>query len=948
MKKAGRNRVPEGAVAASPSPHPPGRTIAARRGGISTRPGECPCFEWLEERLLLSASFPPGYAAGPLIADIFPQLAPSLASPFGDADSSVPYDNSPGGFDFVVESFTPLGTPDLAAEAASPLGNLNAPVRNVSAPTAPGDAPRTPAPPASPAAAAGGASSVDSAGAAAKGEAGAAHTNFVIEKVSPSNTTPPGNAKTPAQIRAAYGFDQVMFGSIPGDGTGQTIAIIDAYDYPTALSDLNTFSAQYNLPQFNVTGGPTFTKVGQTGGSVPGTDPAGAGNPNGTWEGEEALDIEWAHAVAPSANILLVEANDPSTTNLVQGAVNWARSQPGVVAVSMSFSGNEFSGETIYDTYFTTPSGHAGVTFFAATGDAGQPSGYPAYSPNVVAVGGTTLTLSGSSYGSESGWSSSGGGISVYESQPAYQSGVVTQSTTSRTNPDVALDADPSSGVAVYDSWDYPTSAWGQYGGTSLATPMWAGLMAIVDQGRSLQGLSAMDGKTQTLPTLYQLPAADFHDITTGNNGYAAGPGYDLVTGLGTPVANKLVFDLGGLGSISGTVFSDSNGNGVMDAGESPLPGVTVFLDTNNNGVLDPAATTTVVSTNVPKSIPDNNTGGVTSTLTFAGSAALITDINITLSITHPHDSDLTAYLIGPDGTQVTLFSRIGGSGANFTNTTFDDQAATSITAASAPYTGAFKPSPGPLSAFNGKTALGTWRLKVVDSRRNNTGSITGWSLTVTTAGEASTVTDASGHFAFNNVSPGTYYVRQLVPANDVQTVPNPGATPAGANVVTVSGQMTGLNFGDFSTIVTAPGAADSYYVRLDPTGTYVQISAGAAPLPQPTYQIALSLLPSLTFNLQGASNSIYFDYVNGSPAPAGNIAVNAAVNSNDALQLFGQSATQAFTMTSTQIAPATGGAVVYQNLASMWFYNCTVSALGFPSTLQSLYIGQGATFILG
>ena len=210
--------------------------------------------------------------------------------------------------------------------------------------------------------------------------------------------------------------------------------------------------------------------------------------------------------MAPQANILLVEANSTSISDLIQTAVPWAASQPGVVAVSMSFSGGEFFGETSYDSYFTTPLGHAGVTFFAATGDTGEPAGYPAYSPNVVAVGGTSLTLSGSAYQGETGWSGSGGGISLYESQPSYQQGVVTQSSAYRTAPDVAMDANPGTGVAIYDSYDYPSNPWLQIGGTSLATPLWAGLMAVVDQGRSLAGLSSLDGATQTLPRSTNCP----------------------------------------------------------------------------------------------------------------------------------------------------------------------------------------------------------------------------------------------------------------------------------------------------------------------------------------------------------------------------------------------------------------------------------------------------------
>jgi len=675
-----------------------------------------------------------------------------------------------------------------------------------------------------------------------------ASPGVIVAAVSPDATSPPSGALTPSQVRHAYGVDQVMFGSIIGDGTGQTIAIIDAYDYPTAWYDLQQFDLQFGLPD-----PPSFKRVAQDGSTnYPPTDPAGPGAPGGTWELEAALDCQWAHAIAPQANILLVEATDNSYANLVQRAVNWARSQAGVVAISMSFSGSEFSGETSYDTYFTTPSGHGGVTFLAATGDSGKPSGYPAYSPNVVAVGGTTLTLSGSTYVSETGWSGSGGGISVYEPQPGYQQGVVTQSSTKRTNPDVAMDANPSTGVAVYDSYDYPSSPWLTIGGTSLSTPMWAGLIAIADQGRALASLSSLDGATQTLPMLYGLPAADFHDITSGNNGYAAGPGYDLVTGLGTPVANKLIVDLIGVGSISGAVFQDNNGNGVFDAGDTPLQDATVYLDSNNNGVLNLGATATVASGNINKAIPDNKSSGVTVMLAFSDAATPIADVSVTLNINHTRDADLTATLISPSGTQVKLFTGVGGSGDNFTNTTFSDQAAVSITSGTAPFTGTFKPSPGSLSAFDGESANGTWSLKVVDSKRNNTGSIASWSLTVTTAPEVSTVTDAAGHYAFNSIPVGTYVVRQVVPANEAQVLPDPAGPSGGAYVVSVWGNVTGKVFADISTllVVTAVSlnASPSRSVSgIDPSGAGVRSLTVTFSGPA-SFMTASVLLETVTF----------------------------------------------------------------------------------------------------
>jgi hypothetical protein len=350
---------------------------------------------------------------------------------------------------------------------------------------------------------------------------------------------------TPAQIRHAYGFDQITLpGGVAADGSGTTIAIVDAYDDPDIAGDLVQFDAQFGLPN------PVLMKVNQAGGlSYP--------PPDSGWASEIALDVEWAHAIAPGASILLVEAQDDSFANLL-AAVGFAAAQPGVVAVSMSWSGNEFSGQTSLDSTFTTPAGHTGVTFVAASGDNGAPAGYPAVSPNVLAVGGTTLSLgAGGTYVAESAWSGSGGGVSAFEPQPAYQNGAVTQTSTQRANPDVAYDADPNTGFPVYDSYNNGSSApWSQFGGTSVAAPQWAALIAIADQGRILAGESPLDGPTQTLPMLYSLPASDFHDITSGSsNGSpreSAAAGYDLATGRGTPVANQVVADLVG-GQISAT-----------------------------------------------------------------------------------------------------------------------------------------------------------------------------------------------------------------------------------------------------------------------------------------------------------------------------------------------------------------------------------------------------------
>jgi subtilase family serine protease len=343
---------------------------------------------------------------------------------------------------------------------------------------------------------------------------------------------------SPAQIEAAYGFNAVTLPKgAPANGAGQTIAIVDAFNDPNIASDLSTFDKQFSLPTANL------SVVGQTGSSksLPTTD---AG-----WATEISLDVEWAHAVAPGAKILLVEAKSDSISDLMAG-VNYARNAAGVSVVSLSWGGSEFFQETQYDSDFTTPAGHQGVTFVAASGDEGSFSGpsWPASSANVLAVGGTTLNLtSTNTIASETAWSDSTGGFSRFEAEPSYQQ--IAQFSGGKSSPDVAYDANPNTGFAVYDSLAFEgDSGWQVYGGTSAGTPQWAAIVAIADQGRAANGAGTLDGATGTLPTLYSLYTAQnyfntYNDITVGRSGFrtSAQPGYDLVTGLGSPQASAVV-----------------------------------------------------------------------------------------------------------------------------------------------------------------------------------------------------------------------------------------------------------------------------------------------------------------------------------------------------------------------------------------------------------------------
>jgi subtilase family serine protease len=477
--------------------------------------------------------------------------------------------------------------------------------------------------------------------------------------------TPPAGAITPAQMRHAYGIDQVTFGGVAGDGTGQTIVILDAGDNPGFVSstdpnfdnsDLHKFDQQFGLPD-----PPSFLKLNQEGqqGNYPPVDQSG-------FALEEALDVEWSHSIAPGANIILVETNDAFDANLIVAGTALAQSLPQTSVVSMSFGRAEESTDPGLNALFTTPTGHQGITYLASTGDDGAPGGFPAFSPNVVAVGGTTLNINAAGdYISESGWSGSGGGISQFETQPSYQTGVVTQSSTMRTIPDVAFDADPDTGVAVFDSFDNGASTpWSQVGGTSLACPCWAAIVAIADQDRARVGLGTLDGSTQTLPKIYSLPESDFHDITTGNNGFAAGPGYDLVTGRGTPIAQLLIPDLAG---VSNFIASQNRYHPFRYIVDATLPqdgsvvegNITVFNRTNESSsaqfviVLGQLPDDVTLDPSVPTTTLSNGTVAIPLPVTGLPSGVAI---RIDIKLDNPHHVPISTFFQGFDITLEPVF----------------------------------------------------------------------------------------------------------------------------------------------------------------------------------------------------------------------------------------------------------------------------------------------------
>jgi subtilase family serine protease len=345
-----------------------------------------------------------------------------------------------------------------------------------------------------------------------------------IHVLSSSTSGPSGYS--PYQIKSAY--------HLPQSGGSGTIAIVVAFAHPRIEADLAGFDSTFKVASCTVAS--DCLSVHRM---------ASTTSEQSGWDMETALDVEWAHAIAPKAHILLVEAKDDRGASLLK-AVDYARSVPGVVAVSMSWGDKEFPSETKYDGHFASSS----ATFFAASGDSGAGVSWPAASPYVISVGGTTLSLSlDGALVSEAGWSGSGGGVSKYENEPSFQRAYdIPQAKGHRAVPDVAYDANPKTGFPIYyipasgrsGAQLFATSTakgvWLTVGGTSAGAPQWAAIRAL--------------GKNLTIPRIYadkstSQNASYFRDIKSGSNGDCgyycdARLHYDYITGLGVP--NTSVF----------------------------------------------------------------------------------------------------------------------------------------------------------------------------------------------------------------------------------------------------------------------------------------------------------------------------------------------------------------------------------------------------------------------
>jgi subtilase family serine protease len=322
-------------------------------------------------------------------------------------------------------------------------------------------------------------------------------------KANPNAGTPSGYG--PSDLRSAY--------NITSNGSTTTIAIVDAYGYTNAESDLAKYRSQFGLPACTTANG-CFKKVDQNGGTnYPRADTG--------WSQESALDLDMASAMCSNCHIVLVEASSSSFANLA-AAVRTAAGLPGVTVISNSYGGGE-SGSSTYASSYNQP----GKAVTVSTGDSGYGVQFPASSPNVIAVGGTHLVRSATTRGwTETAWSSGGSGCSTVYAKPSYQADPLC---TKRMEADVSAVGDPNTGVAVYGPTNRNSSGWLVFGGTSVSAPL-------------IGGIYGNTGHTPTGAASIYANKTQLNDVTSGTNGSCggtyfctAGAGYDGPTGLGTP-----------------------------------------------------------------------------------------------------------------------------------------------------------------------------------------------------------------------------------------------------------------------------------------------------------------------------------------------------------------------------------------------------------------------------
>jgi len=623
-------------------------------------------------------------------------------------------------------------------------------------------------------------------------------------------TTPPNY--TPQQVIQAYGLNNIILsGGGVGNGAGQTVAIYEPYhgsNFSSSTdqanydnSDLHEFDTLFNLPDFgdgSVPGQPIFLQLNDQGGTTVTASTASGLN------GEETQDIEWVHAIAPLANIIVLEGDEQTAiTTALSGTLPQATLSTlaaGATLPPVSVMSISYPTDNIPDSTFIAP--NHDVTVVAAAGDRMDPAveagGVDSPSINVLSAGETQLSLNAlGAYLGEVAVIGTGAGVSSVEPAPSFQqflnSPVQQFSSSNRATPDVAFLGSVSSAAAEYDSLESSSFHWGDAAyGTSLAAPLWAGLLAIVNQGRQIAGEGPLDGPTQTLPLLYQLPSSDFHKITQLDDGTAIQPGYNLHTGLGSPVANLLVPDLiggqlnasnqlvGGKITISGTVFNDLNLNGQLASNDPGLAGWTVTLGSIQNGQFVPG-------TSAAASTTTNASGGFSFVVAPGLYAVQVTALSGYVATT----TTLQSFGISPGSTVTTVTTNFGFAASPVSPPLTLISSATSVPATT-PVTLTATISPMPI---NGSTTIPTGTVTFFDgSTPLATVQLSGNSATYSTGGLAVGAHSVSAQF---NPSPSlSGFSTSTSAATWVQVQPPPAPPspppPAAPSILSISTQIVG------------------------------------------------------------------------------------------------------------------------------------------------------------
>jgi hypothetical protein len=517
---------------------------------------------------------------------------------------------------------------------------------------------------------------------------------------------------TPALMAAAYGINGV------GSGAGATVAIVDAYDAPNVAADLASFMSTWGISCPNQGSG-TFQKVNQNGATtpLPGYDSG--------WEVETSLDTQWVRAIAPCANIVLVEANSNADSDLMT-AVSTAAKLASVV--SMSWGGSESVSQTSYDSFFVK----SGVTFLASSGDTGGVVEWPSSSPNVIAVGGTNLNYSNGTLVSETGWSGSGGGCSSVEGAITAQAGFVPSSCKNRATPDVSMDGGGVSPVYVLISGQ---GGWYSVYGTSLSVQLWAGVTALANalHGSGLNGVeNALYSDAAGAPSSAPY-TNNYRDITSGSAGsFSAGPAWDFVTGLGSPLVNALVPSLTGPPPTPDFSISAKPSSVTVTQGQPVNSTITVTSLNGFNATVNLAVSGCPIGANC--SLPASVTppaGGIatpgvsvtgaspgTYTLTITGTSGLLShNTTVSLTVNAPTSDFTVSFSTTPPTTPPALTVSRGKSGTATVTVTISGSISVTLSQTGAPSRTSVSFSPNPVTS----TSTSTMTISV--NKRSPTGT---------------------------------------------------------------------------------------------------------------------------------------------------------------------------------------------------------------------------------